>query len=373
MLSHNSIQVGDYVYYQPKIGKGSFSKVYYGEHIVSKNTVAIKKISKKSIQKLSLDRLMKEIDLLKELDHPNIVKYRDMLSDDSNTYIVNEYCNGGNMKIFIDERGTMKEDEVKFYFTQIKDALKYLIDRSIYHRDIKPQNILVHYKRQNGLVDLDTNYRDVQLKLADFGFAKEMENESMSDTLCGTPMYMAPEIVFSKKYLVNSDLWSVGIILFQAVYGYFPFGKPKNIVELMKNIDSIQLTFPKVSDSLSNLLSRLIQRNPKKRLSWNEFFSHPWFDIEEEIFTEELYGLEIVINENNVKEENMKKNSVQQDTKITGKMNVINDYCDRFSSSAPTLTSTPISIPKKDTVTYTDNVYKYVTTSVNSIRRFVSR
>jgi serine/threonine protein kinase len=236
--SKASTKIGDYVYCHPAIGRGSSSRVYYGYHSPTGDVVAVKKISKNSIQSMSMERIKNEIELMKKLNNENIIRYKDMISDNNYIYIITDYCNGGSLQNFIEDyRGypeSFVEEEVKIYMTQIRNALEYLVSKNIYHRDIKPHNIFVHYKNKIGEHHTP---RSIDLKIGDFGFAKEIENDDMDNTLCGTPMYIAPEIVYEKKFYINSDLWSIGIILFQLIYGFFPFGKPKNILELMKNID----------------------------------------------------------------------------------------------------------------------------------------
>lgn len=425
MQKHNSTQVGDYVYYSPAIGKGSFSRVYYGHNTINRDVVAIKKMNKSSVQKISSDRINGEINLIKKLDHRNIVRYRDMVTDTNNIYIITDYCNGGTLKKFLDDHNgypeSFSEKEVKFYMTQIKDALYYLVSRNIYHRDIKPQNIFLNYRKGN-FSRGNHEYHDIEFKLGDFGFAKEIEEDNMLDTLCGTPMYMAPEILCDKKYHITSDLWSVGIIFYQLMYGFFPYGKPKNILEMMKNIDSYILKFPppniissgvtvNTSKNAQDILSRLLQRDPLKRITWDEFFRHPWFITEEEN-DDELVDtndpLTDTLDENGLDDLDMegidsssisgrlknimigeykKRREIQLDTtrkKVSGDVDIIEDYCDRFSSSLPTrsfvpLSSSPISIPTRKNSngritkyntyasgntggsgSFTDSIYKYI-------------
>lgn len=412
-----SIQIGEYIYYHPSIGKGSFSKVYYGYHSPSGEVVAIKKMRKSSLQKLSSERIIKEIELVKKLDHRNIVRYKDMLNDNNNIYIISDYCNGGTLKKFLDDhRGypeSFAEKEVKFFMTQIKDALHYLISRNIYHRDIKPQNIFLHFKQKNKI----TEYHDIELKLGDFGFAKEIEEDNMLDTLCGTPMYMAPEIIYEKEYYVNSDLWSLGVIFYQFMYGKYPYGKPKNIVELMKNMDCTELSFPPkkctsfTSSNCSDLLSKLLQKDPNKRITWEDFFKHKWFTTEDKDENEDEIMLSTVnLNEDIDLNEGIEDSSIygrlkskivtkhqeikntQQDTvrKVNGNIDIIEDYCDRFSLDRYS-SSLPISIPiniqnKKETSykygtyngqpkrsgSFTDSMYKYISGSIENIKKYAS-
>lgn len=185
--SKTSTKIGDYVYCHPAIGKGSFSRVYYGYHSSTGNVVAIKKIRKNSIQKISMDRITNEIELMKKLNDKNIVQYKDMISDNNYIYIITDYCNGGSLQTFIENhRGfpeNFPEDEVKIYMTQIRNSLEYLVSKNIYHRDIKPHNIFVNYKSKvNGYYD----HSSIELKIGDFGFAKEIENDLCSSRIIVT-------------------------------------------------------------------------------------------------------------------------------------------------------------------------------------------
>jgi len=354
--------IGDYIYYHPAIGKGSYSRVYSGYHQESKLSVAVKKISKQSIQLVSKDKIDNEIELMKGLNNQNIVKYIDMIIDKNCIYIITEYCNGGNLQTFINNHKGYPENfceqEVRLYMTQVKNAMRYLISKKIYHRDIKPHNIFINYKS-------NVAPSDIELKIGDFGFAKTVNTDDMGNTLCGTPMYLAPEIVYNKKHHINSDLWSIGIILFQLLYGDFPFGKPKNIIELMKNIDTTMLCFPRInenprlSDNVHSLLTGLLQRDPTKRICWGDFFSHPWF-------TEELLSTIVILENNEL---------------IIDKIDIVEDYCDRF------ITSMPINIPGKQyktssykTSSYSvgtpysnvpKNLYNYISSSIGNLRKYV--
>ncbi len=166
-----------------------------------------------------------------------------------------EYCNYGDLNRFTGKKNNNKhlsDPDIKSYFTQFKSGLKYLLMNNILHRDIKPQNILLHKEGDTIIV-----------KIADFGFAKHFESlteDSIMETLCGTPMYLAPEIIKNKKYTIPSDLWSVGVILYELIFHTTPFKKPKNILELMRNLDHLQVKFPfKINQDLEDLLEALLQ------------------------------------------------------------------------------------------------------------------
>jgi serine/threonine protein kinase len=265
-----SYKIGPYLYYKPAIGKGSFSRVYQGYHVTTKQSVAIKKISKDSLKKISTMRLNKEIELIKKLDHPNIVKFFDVLHYNNDIYIISEYCDGGDFSNLLTK--PLDEKTTKFYFKQLVQGLQYLQFNSIVHRDLKPKNILLKIVDDGHL-----------LKIADFGFACEFEKSEMLETLCGTPLYMAPEIVKRNKYTPQTDLWSLGVILFEMLFHAHPYGKPYNLLDLIKKVEKNQMIIPdiKITDECQSLLMGLLQVDPIKRLSWEDLFKHIWLGLDE--------------------------------------------------------------------------------------------
>ena len=272
-----SSRIGEYVYFTPAIGKGSYSKVFLGHKITdpknSPNYVAIKRISTNHMKKLSAPRIKREIELLKKLSHPNIVSFHDAFADiGRNVYIVTEWCNYGDLNRFT-KTEALSHEEICDCMRQLRDALRYLLKHNILHRDIKPQNILLNKDQSSGAITV---------KIADFGFAKAFDNlseDSMTETLCGTPMYLSPEVIKTKKYAIPSDLWSVGVILFELFYHTTPFTKPRNILELIRNIEQMHLLLPLepvVNAAAKDLMTILLQTDPIKRCSWGNFFDHPW-------------------------------------------------------------------------------------------------
>lgn len=279
-----SSRIGEYVYFTPAIGKGSYSRVFLGHKITDTRNppdyVAIKRISTSHMKKLSAPRIKREIDLLKKLSHPNIVSFHDAFTDiGRNVYIVTEWCNYGDLNRFT-KTEVLSHDEIHDCMKQIRDALKYLLKHNILHRDIKPQNILINKDQVSG---------SITIKIADFGFAKAFDtlsDDSMTETLCGTPMYLSPEVIKTKKYAITSDLWAIGVILYQLFYHTTPFQHPRNILELIRSIEQMRLTIPtdpKVDPSVKELMISLLQTDPVKRCSWGNFFDHQWLGPSTEI------------------------------------------------------------------------------------------
>lgn len=246
-----------------KIGKGAFSSVYKGINLKNNQTVAIKKINSDLISKMK-NYIKREIKVMNNLNHKNVLKLYNVIYENNNIYLILEYCKYGDLSLFLKNK-KLKESVVKGFLYQIVSGLKYLHKKNIFHRDLKPQNILV-----------DNNFN---LKITDFTFAKENMEENMSQTMCGSPLYMAPEILNYQEYNSKTDLWSVGIIMYEMLIGSTPY-KAKNIVKLVKNIKERDVIIPKnikLSSICKHLLFSLLEKDPKKRLSWDELFNHPWF------------------------------------------------------------------------------------------------
>ena len=263
-----TFQIKDYVVFKKRIGKGGFSNIYKAYDKKNQRMVAIKEICLDTLNKYK-DSIKRETKIMKNLNHPNIVRLYDTIIDDTtdNIYLVLEYFSRGDFSKFLKKR-PLKEKYAKKYLKQLASGLKYLLENKIIHRDLKPQNILV------------TNLGDI--KITDFGFARYFDNDMVIQTICGSPLYMAPEIMKNKKYDLKSDLWSVGIILYEMLVGQAPF-RAKNIFELMRHIEKNEVKIPRetnISDSCLDLLLKLLKKNPEERLDWNDFFLHPWLDSE---------------------------------------------------------------------------------------------
>ncbi|KAH0720850.1 hypothetical protein KY290_005839 [Solanum tuberosum] len=261
--------IRDYVV-EKQIGAGSFSTVWLARHRVNGTEVAIKEIVTARLNSKLKESLKSEIVILQRISHPNIIHLHDMIEDPGKIYIVLEYCRGGDLSMYIQRRqGRIAEATAKHFMQQLASGLKVLRENNLIHRDLKPQNLL--------LSAIDDNST---LKIADFGFARSLQPRVLAETLCGSPLYMAPEIMQLQKYDAKADLWSVGAILFQLVTGKTPF-TGNNQIQLLQNImRSTKLQFPLDAKNLSphciDLCQKLLRRNPVERLTFEEFFNHPF-------------------------------------------------------------------------------------------------
>lgn len=262
-----------------KIGSGSFSTVYYALDSF-KNEYAVKRISLSGQTDEMLDRFLLELKISYKLNHKNIVKCYDIFRTQNSWYIVSEYCNYGTFYDLISSLKTTdyekKEKMGHYYLCQLKDAIEYLHESNIIHRDLKPMNILISHKSN-----------EITVKLADFGFSRYFENnninkttgyDDMISTICGSPIYMAPELLINLKYNTKADIWSFGVIMYELLYGTNPYYYPKNIPDLIELIKKENITYGLFSDNCVNLLKNILIIDPVDRISWKDFFKHSWFD-----------------------------------------------------------------------------------------------
>lgn len=259
----------EYICTNRLLGHGSFSNVY-GGHMCVYKPVAIKIITVALIEKDKNKKYLKsEIEIMMKLKHDNIVNLLDVIWKNGELHLILERCGGGDFKKFLGDQA-MKEGYAHFYLKQLANGLKYLYNNNVSHRDLKPQNIL-----------LSDDYKT--LKISDFGFAKIIGSENLAETICGSPMYMAPEIMNNETYTDKSDLWSVGIIMFEILFARYPIKGVTNIFELMKELKKYKKVDipnnPKLTNECKDLIDRLLTKNPSKRISWKDFFNHPWFKI----------------------------------------------------------------------------------------------
>ncbi|XP_023807235.1 MAP/microtubule affinity-regulating kinase 3 isoform X3 [Oryzias latipes] len=234
------------------IGKGNFAKVKLARHILTGREVAIKIIDKTQLNPNSLQKLFREVRIMKILNHPNIVKLFEVIETDRTLYLVMEYASGGEVFDYLVAHGRMKEKEARAKFRQIVSAVQYCHQKHIVHRDLKAENLLL---------DADMN-----IKIADFGFSNEFTLGNKLDTFCGSPPYAAPELFQGKKYDgPEVDVWSLGVILYTLVSGSLPFDG-QNLKELRERVLRGKYRIPfYMSTDCENLLKRFLVLNPAKR------------------------------------------------------------------------------------------------------------
>jgi len=277
------------------IGQGAFGKVNLGLNVLTGRVVAVKSFNKQKLnnQTENKNKIFYETDLMKYLNHPNITKLLEHFESEKYYLIIMEYINGGNLFSFVKKRRKLSEKTAKFLFRQIIKGIKYIHSKNIVHRDIKLENILI---------DVNNN-----IKICDFGIGKILDNKNKKlHDQCGTPMYMAPEILLSTKEkgydAFPVDLWSAGIALYIMLSGTLPFSINNDDIssiqnEEKKNNFALQYAIinnePKNIDNISieakNLLSGLLNKNPKKRFTCDEVLNHPWLNCDNNNYKYHLF------------------------------------------------------------------------------------
>ena len=254
--------IENYIYDEDYIGKGTFSKVYIGyEKNAHKKKYAIKKIYRKSNKKY-VKYLNLEIEIMNKLNHKNIIKLYHTIYTEKHVFLILELCDT-DLYTYI-HNNIITEKNTQYIVKQIIDAIKYIMDNNIVHRDLKPHNILI-------------NEETKEIKLCDFGFAREFKDTLLTDTICGSPLYMAPELLQNQKYNIKSDIWSLGIIMYEIVMKNHPF-KSNNISDLINKINNNKpiLTNSDFSNGCKELISDLLIVDYTKRLDWDDIFTNKW-------------------------------------------------------------------------------------------------
>ncbi|EGT59103.1 CBN-PAR-1 protein [Caenorhabditis brenneri] len=248
------------------IGKGNFAKVKLAKHVITGHEVAIKIIDKTALNPSSLQKLFREVKIMKQLDHPNIVKLYQVMETEQTLYLVLEYASGGEVFDYLVAHGRMKEKEARAKFRQIVSAVQYLHSKNIIHRDLKAENLLLD--------------QDMNIKIADFGFSNTFSLGNKLDTFCGSPPYAAPELFSGKKYDgPEVDVWSLGVILYTLVSGSLPFDG-QNLKELRERVLRGKYRIPfYMSTDCENLLKKFLVINPQRRSSLDNIMKDRWMNV----------------------------------------------------------------------------------------------
>ena len=279
------------------IGKGTFSIVKLGEHKKTKEKVAIKILQKnKILNQEDLIRIQREIEILKSLKHPNIIKIHRIGEDDKRFYIIMEFCENGELFNRIVERQHLTEDEAALFYYQLINGLEYIHKNNIVHRDLKPENLLLS---KNDL-----------LKIIDFGLSNFTGYNILLGTPCGSPCYASPEMVSGQRYNgYMIDVWSTGIILFAMVNGYLPFEDNNNEI-LFGKILKCKINYPQTMGKLTlDLMKKIVVPDPKKRITLEQIKQHPFYLKGKTLFNKKYPELIEEINGNKNIDNNINTNS----------------------------------------------------------------
>ncbi|XP_028775386.1 LOW QUALITY PROTEIN: CBL-interacting serine/threonine-protein kinase 21-like [Neltuma alba] len=250
------------------IGEGTFAKVKIAVNSLNGQYVAIKILDKKMVMESHLKyQVQREIRTMKLLNHPNIVRIHEVLGTKTKIYIAMEYVSGGQLSDKLSYAGKLNENEARKLFQQLIDAVDYCHNKGVYHRDLKPANLLLDSKGN--------------LKLSDFGLSATRKPDNVLTTACGSPSYVAPELLWNKGYDgAAADVWSCGVILFELLAGYLPFDD-HNLMNLYKKISRAEYTCPPwFTVSQRKLIAKILEPRVAKRINMPEIMEDGWFQTD---------------------------------------------------------------------------------------------
>ncbi|KAM9567331.1 serine/threonine-protein kinase SIK1 isoform 1-T3 [Guaruba guarouba] len=249
------------------LGKGNFAVVKLARHRVTKTQVAIKIIDKTRLDPSNLEKIYREVQIMKLLNHPHIIKLYQVMETKDMLYIVTEFAKNGEMFDHLTSNGHLSESEARKKFWQILSAVEYCHSHHIVHRDLKTENLL-----------LDAN---MNIKLADFGFGNFYKSGEPLSTWCGSPPYAAPEVFEGKEYEgPHLDIWSLGVVLYVLVCGSLPFDGP-NLPTLRQRVLEGRFRIPYfMSEDCETLIRRMLVVDPTKRITISQIKQHKWMQAD---------------------------------------------------------------------------------------------
>ena len=271
IISHKTSNITKEYTFGKVIGTGSYGQVRLAVHKLTKQVRAVKIIQK---AKVNIKALLNEINILSKLSHPNIMQIFEVFDDNTNVYIVSEYCKGGELFDIISTKGSFTEKDACVIMKQLMSAICYSHQNNIVHRDLKPENILM---------DNDTD--DLTIKLIDWGCAQTIKSAKQSKQADGTAYYIAPEVL-KGEYDEKCDIWACGVIFYILLCGYPPFNGETDD-EIYEAILSGKFQFPEedwdqVSQEAKDLIKKMLTKDPKKRISALDSMQDVWFKKNEE-------------------------------------------------------------------------------------------
>ncbi|XP_022417306.1 serine/threonine-protein kinase SIK2 isoform X1 [Delphinapterus leucas] len=274
-LQRGPVRVGFYEI-EGTLGKGNFAVVKLGRHRITRTEVAIKIIDKSQLDAVNLEKIYREVQIMKMLDHPHIIKLYQVMETKSMLYLVTEYAKNGEIFDYLANHGRLNESEARRKFWQILSAVDYCHGRKIVHRDLKAENLL-----------LDNN---MNIKIADFGFGNFFKSGELLATWCGSPPYAAPEVFEGQQYEgPQLDIWSMGVVLYVLVCGALPFDGP-TLPILRQRVLEGRFRIPYfMSEDCEHLIRRMLVLDPSKRLTIAQIKEHKWMLVEVPVQRPVLY------------------------------------------------------------------------------------
>jgi calcium-dependent protein kinase len=279
-----------------RLGEGSYGVVWKVKHLLTGHDRAMKKINKSTKTKKETEQeIMNEIEILRKMDHPHIVKIFEFFNTPEGYFLITEFCTGGELFQEVADKAPFSEYIAANIMFQIFSAVNYCHNLNIVHRDLKPENILIESSNSNGTYNL---------KIIDFGTAKIYEKNKAEKKVIGSSYYIAPEVL-NKDYNEKCDIWSCGVILYILLSGRAPFSGDNDNAILNKikkgTYDLKRTPFNRTSMEAKDLIRKLLEKNPKRRISAGEALKHAWFkklevkknmtDIDEELLKNTILNL----------------------------------------------------------------------------------
>ncbi|XP_034405204.1 serine/threonine-protein kinase SIK2 isoform X3 [Cyclopterus lumpus] len=264
-LIRGPVRVGFYDI-ERTLGKGNFAVVKLARHRITKTEVAIKIIDKTQLDAVNLEKIYREVQIMKMLDHPHIIKLYQVMETKNMLYLVTEYAKNGEIFDYLAKHGRLSELEARRKFWQILSAVEYCHNRNIVHRDLKAENLLLDGQ--------------MNIKIADFGFGNFFQPGEPLSTWCGSPPYAAPEVFEGQQYEgPQLDIWSMGVVLYVLVCGALPFDGP-TLPVLRQRVLEGRFRIPYfMTEDCEHLIRRMLVLDPSKRLSVAQIKEHKWMAL----------------------------------------------------------------------------------------------
>ncbi|NXA34387.1 STK33 kinase, partial [Eudromia elegans] len=258
-----------------KLGQGSFGVVIEVRHKGTGEKWAIKKVNRKKAGSSAMKLLEREVNILKRVNHEHIIHLEEVYETPKRMYLVMELCEDGELKNILHSKGHFTENETRHIIQSLASAIAYLHKKDIVHRDLKLENILVKSS------DIDeANEMKLNIKVTDFGLAVQKAGGSVFQSICGTPMYMAPEVISAHDYSQQCDVWSIGVIMYMLLCGEPPFmaSLEEKLFELIRKGDLCfkNAVWETVSEAAKQVLRLLLKVDPAHRITANELLDNQW-------------------------------------------------------------------------------------------------
>ena len=353
ILSEISFKMGK------KLGEGMFSTVKLGTHSLTNEQVAIKILEKTKISKLEdKERINREIAIMKRVNHFNIAKLYAVVENKLTIYLIQEYVQGKEFMEYLNKKGKLKENEACKFFHQIIAGLDYLHQCGIAHRDFKPENILL------------TNDNQI-LKIIDFGLSNTYKKGQLLNTGCGSPCYVPPEMIKEIGYNgALTDIWSAGVILYLMLCGNLPFYHDDNQILYEKILSGKYETPSHLSEDAKDILSKLLEVDPKKRINFEGIKSHPWFGLIDKKY---MMNKGIIVNEDifPIDEDIIQKMEKMGLNKMETRYNILKNYHNKITTIYDLLLKRKTDLGQKSVADMNSDLFNnYINDKKNKISNY---